>query len=161
MNELTAEINLVAKQFADITDLDILVKQACGVIAQQDQLKTKPHGEFGLMLCDDAKIQELNQQFRQKDQATNVLSFPAQIDDYDELFDNAEVYLGDIAMAFESLQQEALSQNKPIAEHFSHLLIHSILHLLGYDHIIATDAEHMESLEIKLLAMLDIENPYD
>jgi len=161
VNELTAEINLVAKQFDDITDLDILVKQACGVIAQQDKLKTKPHGEFGLMLCDDAKIQELNQQFRQKDQATNVLSFPAQIDDYDELFDNAEVYLGDIAMAFESLQQEALSQNKPIAEHFSHLLIHSILHLLGYDHIIATDAEHMESLEIKLLAMLDIENPYD
>ena len=63
-------------------------------------------------------------------------------------------------MAYETLKSEAEVQNKPIKHHFIHLLIHSILHLLGYDHIKEDEAEEMEDLEINMLAMIDIKNPY-
>jgi len=111
--------------------------------------------EIALMGCDDARIAELNSDFRGKDAATNVLSWPAS--------DTPPMQageLGDIAIAFETCTREATEKDISVQNHVTHLLIHGILHLLGYDHISDADAKVMEALEIKALAKLGISNPY-
>jgi len=113
--------------------------------------------EVSVLLTDDAAVQILNRDWRGKDKPTNVLSFPAGDDDMPP---GAPVLLGDIAVAFETTSREALEQNKPFADHFSHLLVHGMLHLLGFDHETEQDADEMEPLEIEALAGLGIDNPY-
>lgn len=126
--------------------------------------------EITLMGCDDARIKELNAEFRDKPKATNVLSWPAQdlaplipgeapAKPEPDLFDEITA-LGDIALAYETCQREAREQGKPFANHVTHLILHGALHLLGYDHENDTDAARMERLEIEVLARLGIESPY-
>lgn len=99
-------------------------------------------------------IQELNSEFLKKDKPTNVLSFPSTgLSFSDEI-------LGDIAICPEIIKKEAAIQNKEEQDHLSHLIIHSLLHLAGYDHQEATSAEQMESLEIRVLKKIGIANPY-
>jgi len=115
-----------------------------------------PEGfEIALLACNDARITVLNSDFREKDAATNVLSWPAS--DTPPM-DGGE--LGDIAIAYETCVREAADKGISVHHHVTHLLIHGILHLLGYDHISDAEAEEMEALEIKALAKLDISNPY-
>ena len=117
-----------------------------------------------VMACDDTTIAGLNQNFRGKFQPTNVLSWPSvelaakMPGERPVLATDAE--LGDIAIAFETCIDEACAANLTIVDHITHLLIHSTLHLLGYDHIEDTDAELMEQIEIDVLAKLSISNPY-
>lgn len=126
--------------------------------------------EVTLLLTGDARIRDLNARFRNKDSATNVLSFPA-LDDGGQaalrgggaLPENpvpGPVQLGDIAVAFETVEREAESEGKPVGHHLSHLAIHGFLHLVGYDHQTGDEAEAMEALERDVLARLDIPNPY-
>lgn len=101
------------------------------------------------------EIQQLNRQYRQKDAPTNVLSFPMQTP--------AEIdvpLLGDIALCASVIRQESLQQNKPEVAHWAHMVVHAMLHLQGYDHIEASDADVMEALEIKILDQLGYANPY-
>lgn len=105
---------------------------------------------FSLLLTNDNKVQQLNRDFREKDKPTNVLSFPNDADDY----------LGDIAIAYETVIREAEEQDKSQESHFTHLVIHGFLHLCGHDHIDDAEAEEMESLEIKILEDMGIKNPY-
>ena len=99
-------------------------------------------------------IKELNSEFLKKDKPTNVLSFPsAGLSFSDEI-------LGDIAICPEIIKKEAAIQNKEEQDHLSHLIIHSLLHLAGYDHQEADSAKQMESLEVKALKKLGIANPY-
>lgn len=105
---------------------------------------------WSIRLTNDTGIQQLNRDFRQKDKPTNVLSFP---------HDDPE-YLGDIAISYETIKREAEEQGKDFIHHFTHMLIHGFLHLNGYDHETDAEAEEMESLEIKILADMGIENPY-
>ena len=99
-------------------------------------------------------IKELNSEFLKKDKPTNVLSFPSTgLSFSDEI-------LGDIAICPEIIKKEAAIQNKEEQDHLSHLIIHSLLHLAGYDHQEATSAEQMESLEIRALKKIGIANPY-
>ncbi len=115
-----------------------------------------PEGfEIALMGCDDARIATLNRDFREKDTATNVLSWPAS--DTPPM-EGGE--LGDIAIAYETCTREAAEKGISVHHHVTHLLIHGILHLLGYDHISDEEAGEMEALEIKALAKLGISNPY-
>ncbi|RED51498.1 putative rRNA maturation factor [Aestuariispira insulae] len=116
--------------------------------------------ELSLVLSDDASVQELNREWRGKDKPTNVLSFPA--DDEDEApLPGMPRMLGDIVLALETVSREAREQNKSFDHHLTHLVIHGLLHLIGYDHIEDDEAEIMEALEIKLLAGMGISNPYE
>lgn len=118
------------------------------------------HLEVSIVLSDDDFIQALNKQYRDKNKATNVLSFPqSEIDDI-----NANMpflMLGDIIISSDTIASEAAEQNKDISDHFTHMLVHGCLHLLHYDHIIESEAEEMEQIEIKILKTLGIKNPYE
>lgn len=110
-------------------------------------------GEVSLLLGDDAAVAELNQQFRGKSAATNVLSFPAA----DGMGGG---FLGDIALAAETIAREADVQGKRFEDHAAHLAVHGFLHLLGYDHESDADAEIMEQKERDILRQLGIADPY-
>ncbi|MGB8814037.1 MAG: rRNA maturation RNase YbeY [Paracoccaceae bacterium] len=123
-----------------------------------------------LMGCDDARIAALNAEYRSKDQATNVLSWPSE-DRAAEFTGEAPALphpgpaddpenLGDIAIAYQTCQREATDQGKPFDAHVTHLIVHALLHLLGYDHIDEEDAELMEATEVRILASLGVADPY-
>ncbi|HCQ71413.1 MAG: rRNA maturation RNase YbeY [Alphaproteobacteria bacterium] len=107
--------------------------------------------EVSIVLTNDEHIRTLNRDYRGKDKATNVLSFPQ---------DEPEM-LGDIIIALETIQREANEQNKSFDNHFTHMLVHGCLHLMGFDHITDDEAEEMETLEVQILKQLNIKNPYE
>lgn len=111
--------------------------------------------ELSILLTDDEEQRELNRQWRNKDSATNVLSFP-QI----EPFGAIEGLLGDLSFARQTLEREAAELDKSLQDHFTHLVVHGFLHILGYDHITEEQALQMEGLETKILASLGIADPY-
>lgn len=119
---------------------------------------------ISLLLADDQAVGALNRDWRGKDGPTNVLSFPATDTLPGEIpepeFDGVPLELGDIALAFETCQREATQQLKTLADHASHLTVHGVLHLLGYDHVVEAEAEAMEALETRILAGLGIADPY-
>lgn len=116
--------------------------------------------EIGIACVDVAESHQLNLQYRQKDKPTNVLSFPSELPEQVLALLEAEP-LGDLVICIPVVLQEATEQQKTPIHHFSHLLVHGVLHLLGFDHETSeTDAEEMEALEIAILKKLDIANPY-
>jgi probable rRNA maturation factor len=117
----------------------------------------KAQGAAVVLLTDDEAVRDLNARFRGKDAATNVLSFPAPSCPGGQ--DGG--HLGDIALAFGVCQAEASAQGKTFADHVRHLLLHGLLHLLGYDHQDDAEGDVMESLERELLARLGAPDPYD
>ena len=114
-------------------------------------------GELAVVLTDDAAIRALNRDWRGKDAATNVLSFPAKEARPDR---RAPRLLGDIVIAYETVAREAAAEGKPFMHHLAHLAVHGFLHLVGYDHEANGDADAMERLEIAILARLDVPDPY-
>lgn len=115
--------------------------------------------ELTLTVCDNDTIQTLNKTHRGKDKPTNVLSFPA-YDPADPVLPDVPVHLGDVVMAWDVMTDESTAQNKTIADHFYHLFVHGMLHLLGHDHQHDQEAQTMESIEISILAKHGIKNPY-
>jgi probable rRNA maturation factor len=111
-----------------------------------------PGGDVAVLLASDGAVAELNERFRHKAGPTNVLSFPAPAGMGDEL--------GDIALAFGVCAREAESQGKSLEHHLSHLTVHGVLHLLGYDHGTDAEAEAMEALERSVLETLGVPDPY-
>ncbi|MBL4800578.1 MAG: rRNA maturation RNase YbeY [Emcibacter sp.] len=125
------------------------------------------HLELSILLTDDDNMRNLNRDYREKDKATNVLSFPSLSEQemVKFLVDGREipafpVALGDITFAYETIKNEAAAQGKSFSDHFCHLCLHGMLHLLGYDHLEDDQAEVMEALEKKLLSKLSIDDPY-
>ena len=117
---------------------------------------SKDKKQITIKIVDTFEIKELNNKFRKKDEPTNVLSFP--LEKADKVFFENE--LGDIAICASVIEKEAKEQNKSIMDHWAHITIHGILHLLGYDHIKNSDAKKMEALEEEILKNLNIKNPY-
>jgi probable rRNA maturation factor len=124
---------------------------ACLAIERGRRLKR--HRTMTILLSSDTKLRKLNGRFRSKDKATNVLSFPAA--------PNPEYYLGDVAIALGIVSREAANQRKTLPDHATHLAVHGVLHLLGYDHSKARDAHRMERLEAEILSELGIADPYE
>ncbi len=117
--------------------------------------------DVNIKLTNDQEVQILNRDFRGKDKPTNVLSFPGMSDDdLDILPEDAPYHLGDIALAFETIQHEANTQDKSFQNHVIHLTVHGLLHLLGFDHETDDEATEMETLEVDILAKQSIPNPY-
>ena len=114
-------------------------------------------GELAVLLTDDAGIRALNRDWRGKDTATNVLSFPAK---EARSARRAPRLLGDIVVAYETVAREAAAEGKPFMHHLAHLAVHGFLHLVGYDHEANEDADAMEGLEIAILGRLDVPDPY-
>jgi len=114
-------------------------------------------GELAIVLTDDSAIRTLNRDWRSRDAATNVLSFPTPETDHPH---GTPRLLGDIVIAYETTEREARAENKPFAHHAAHLAVHGFLHLAGYDHAEDIEAAAMENLETAILARLDVPNPY-
>ncbi|UJW84412.1 rRNA maturation RNase YbeY [Devosia sp. SL43] len=117
--------------------------------------KIKGAAELSILLTNDEEQHELNKQWRGKDSSTNVLSFP-QIEPFGPVIG----ILGDITLARETLEREAVEQGVSFEAHFTHLVVHGFLHILGYDHLDDEEANQMESLETSILATLGIDDPY-
>lgn len=115
-----------------------------------------PDTEIVVRIVDESESAALNSQYRHKQGATNILSFPADLPEELELD-----LLGDLVVCAPVLEREAHEQHKLLQHHWAHILIHGVLHLLGYDHLNDKDAEDMETKEIALLKTLDIPNPYE
>lgn len=111
--------------------------------------------EVTLRVVGEAESQQLNDQYRQKNQPTNILSFPFEAPPQLS-FD----LLGDLVVCLPVLEQEARQQKKSLTSHWAHLVVHGTLHLLGYDHLEPEQADEMENLEIATLQSLDFDNPY-
>jgi probable rRNA maturation factor len=119
-----------------------------------------PHASVvDITLADDAAQQALNRQYRGVDSPTNVLAFPA-ADLGAPLPKGAPLLLGDVVLAYETVRREADEQQKPFADHLRHLVVHGVLHLLGFDHVDSAQAAAMEAHEIAILAELGVPNPY-
>jgi probable rRNA maturation factor len=111
--------------------------------------------EIVVRIVDEEESAELNQQYRHKKGPTNILSFPVEVPEGIELN-----LLGDLVICAPILEKEAFEQHKALTDHWAHIIVHGVLHLLGYDHIDDDEAELMESKEITILNTLNIKNPY-
>lgn len=131
---------------------------AADFLAKEEQQPfPKMAPEISLVFTNDAEIREINAEWRDKDKATNVLSFPA----YPlEPGGMPGPMLGDIVIARETVEREAIDLEKSFDDHLTHLMVHGFLHLFGYDHIETEEAEEMELLETRILAVLGLSDPY-
>lgn len=150
-------VAIEAGDWAGEKALQALAARAAEAVLAETGQEAPLDAELSLLFSDDAHIRALNRDWRGKDKATNVLSFPA--------FDVAPgdplpPMLGDIALAFETVRSEAELEEKPFDHHLTHLIVHGLLHLLGHDHEDDSEAEAMEALERQALARLAIPDPY-
>lgn len=137
-------------------DAEALVDRAIAGAVSTAGLVHAPGAELSVVLTDDAGIMALNATWRGKDTPTNVLSFPAA----DPAAAARSPLLGDIILAYETLDREAREAGRPLADHFTHLLVHGFLHLFGYDHDTRAKADSMEALETAILAGLGLGDPH-
>ena len=140
----------------DHSDIELVIKSALQNAIQNENLNIEGRTAVGVQLMNDTDIQQLNKTYRGKDKPTNILSFPD-----GETVEDGELYLGDLAISIPTMEKEAKELGISIEHHMTHLSIHGLLHLLGFDHEEDEEAEEMESLEIAILAQLDIKNPYE
>jgi probable rRNA maturation factor len=134
-----------------VPDVDARV-QAAAQAAIDIPARGDPERIATVLLTDDAAVADLNGRVRGKATATNVLSFPAA--------HSAYPHLGDVALAYGVCAREAQAQGKSLADHLSHLVVHGVLHLLGYDHDAEADAEVMEQMECEILRRFGVADPY-
>ena len=156
MSEFFIEVEIAIAQGGWSSGFEKLAKEAVLETIKMMGVKITAPSEVSILLTNDEEQQELNKQYRKIDKTTNVLSFPL-------LASNSDVFglMGDISLAYETLEKEAKEQNISFENHFTHLIVHGFLHLLGYDHVNEKQALEMESFEVKILKSLRIANPYE
>jgi probable rRNA maturation factor len=158
MAPLSVEIVEESSRWASASDLRaVITKVVAGVATHPDTAAAMlGHEAVSVALIDDGSMAKLNKRWRNKGIPTNVLSFPAPPSGK-----HSEPHmLGDIALAFETIEREAVADGKTMNDHVAHLVTHAMLHLLGYEHEADRDAERMEALEVSILATLGIADPY-
>ncbi len=143
-----------SKKLPSIENMQSWVLETLKIV---DAQFSKP--EITIRVVSLEESQQLNLEYRSKDSPTNVLSFPFEAPEMIPT-DELDEYLGDLVICEKVLRDEAEQQNKPLSNHWAHLVIHGVFHLLGFDHIEDEEAEEMEALEIKVLNSLGLENPY-
>jgi probable rRNA maturation factor len=162
MSQLDIQIAVEADGWEDETALEALAIRVLGAAekylagSEGQPFPTQPT-EVSLVFGDDEMIREINAEWRDKDKPTNVLSFPAFPVTPGKM---PGPMLGDIIIARETVEREAVELDKSFEDHLTHLMVHGFLHLLGYDHIEIDDAEKMETLETRILAELGLSDPY-
>lgn len=122
---------------------------------------TNANIEIGIRLTDDEEMASLNGKWRHIERPTNVLSFPNGVDNLEADFGELTVLLGDVVLARETIEAEAEAANLPPVNHVKHLVVHGVLHLLGFDHEIEHEADIMEALEVDVLATIGVASPYE
>ena len=152
--------NIINKSFEK--KLKLIVEQ---IIKNNKALGFENKFSISILFTGDKKINQLNKKFRKINSPTNVLSFPStplniNINNFLDLDSNSSIFLGNIVISSDTLIKEANNEKKIEEDHLIHLFIHGVLHLLGYDHETSYDAKIMETLEIKILKCLNINNPY-
>jgi len=156
---IEVDVLVEADSWSVLPEADALVTRAviaaCAGALEEYELDIDG-AEIAVKLTGDQAIRMLNRDWRGKDAATNVLSFPTP----EMARAGGDPHLGDIAIAFETLEREAAAEGKPLADHLAHLAVHGTLHLLGYDHEVAEEAEEMEAMERRILAGLGVPDPY-
>lgn len=148
-------LNLCLQIESDASNLPSQTELLCWANTAIDPLDTPC--ELVIRIVDEAESQMLNQTYRHKDTPTNVLAFAADAQ-MNQLLDKPEI--GSLVICAAVVQAEAEQQHKALNAHWAHMVIHGCLHLLGYDHQTATEAEQMEKREIALLKQLGLANPY-
>lgn len=153
---LCVDVLVQSDRWAALADVEALALRAVNAALSCADLAVLEGAEISIALADDAIVRNLNREWRGFDKPTNVLSFPAV--EPDELDDAP--HIGDIILAYETVEREAQNDDKTFADHTTHLIIHGMLHLLGFDHETDEEAQEMEALEISALADLGIADPY-
>jgi probable rRNA maturation factor len=168
---LIIDVTTKSKKWLQEKDVENFIEKTCQKIIPLTDLKKILAKDFTLeiavSLVSDSEIKKINSHFRKKNKPTDVLSFS----NLDEKLINKVgivkavgsakyLLLGDIVISYETVKKESLAQKKNFRNHLSHLLLHSILHLIGHDHEQEKAAKKMENLEIKILKKLKIKNPY-
>ena len=159
---LALEVAVVANGWCKaVTAPEEVAKRAARAAYSAGSLDLGRSCEAAVVLTDDDRVRLLNRDYRNKDRATNVLSFPAfDADDMARLPVDAPLFLGDIFIALETATAEARLEAKTTTDHLSHLVVHGMLHLLGHDHETDDEANIMERLESDVLAQLGVPDPY-
>lgn len=156
--ELTVEITVLCPAWTSECAGAAAFAEAAALLALRHE-KTSAGALVDVTLTDDEAQRGLNRSWRGKDASTNVLAFPG-ADPAAPTPPGAPLLLGDVVLAFETVSREAHEQEKPLADHLRHLVVHGVLHLLGYDHIDDREAAAMEAKEIAILAQMGVPNPY-
>lgn len=147
MNEIEIQAVFASKNQPDQQQIQHWVDAALADFEQDTEIVVR--------IVDEQESAQLNEQYRHKSGPTNILSFPVELPEGVELN-----LLGDLVICAPVLEKEALEQDKLLADHWAHIIIHGVLHLLGYDHVDEDEAELMENKEIAILNKLHINNPY-
>lgn len=154
---MIVDITRMDARWDGVPGLDDVARRAAAAAAEAGVFED-PNAELSLVFTDDKRISALNLAYRQKSSPTNVLSFPTGEAPGQE--EGRERLLGDVVLAFETINREAVEQGKTLENHLCHLIVHGVLHLLGYDHGDDPSAAEMENLEISALAQIGVPNPY-
>ena len=142
---------------------ELVIDKAIAATPHADLKTTHAIIEISIRLTSDEEVRRLNCQYRQQDKPTNVLSFPMVQPDLIETIantDDGEVLLGDIVLAYETCVREAIERGVSVQDQAMHLIVHGVLHLLGYDHMTDSEGEAMEAIERDIMASLGLHDPY-
>lgn len=158
--DLDVLIPVAAWQTA-VPDVEALCRRTAAAAFARVWRDRRP-AEASLLLADDAQVQALNRDYRGRDEPTNVLAFAALEGGHPTIGEDISgpLVLGDVVIAHETTMTEAARDGKTPADHLCHLVVHGILHLLGYDHQSEEEAVTMEALEVRILATLGVTDPY-
>lgn len=147
-------------RWLSVAGLEDLIPRLAAEALEAAQL-SKDSCCVSIALLSDAEVHALNKSFRGKDAPTNVLSFPSSASVHRPGREDEPVFLGDVALAYETVAAEASAQGKTPLQHAAHLVVHGVLHLAGFDHDVEADAERMEAAEREILAHFGIPDPYE